>query len=96
MVECKGGAVIPIKCRRSLTTQPPGRLEAPVIIISSTPAVVQVVPEKNSYYRKDTSKIKPRQEGKLDSKPGRMKPISLVRQMYLGKKTDKPGVDGTS
>ena len=41
----------------SLTTESPGRAEAPVI--TSTPAVAQVVPVKNSYYRKDTSNEKP-------------------------------------
>ena len=94
MAECTGGAVTPIKCRTSLTTESLGRVEAPVI--TSTPAVAQVVPEKNSYYRKDTSNEKPRQEGKLDCKPGRMEPISLVRQIYLGRKTEKPGADGAS
>ena len=57
VAECTGGAVTPIKCRKSLTTESPGRAEAPVI--TSTPAVAQVVPEKNSYYRKDTSNEKP-------------------------------------
>ena len=57
MAECTGGAVTPIKCRMSLTTESPGRVEAPVI--TSSPAVAQVVPVKNRYYRKDTSKEKP-------------------------------------
>ena len=57
VAECTGGAITPIKCRMSPTTEPPGQAEAPVI--TSTPAVAQVVPVKNSYYRKDTSNEKP-------------------------------------
>ena len=70
------------------------KLEAPVK--TSTPAVAQVVPDKNSYYRKDTSNEKPRQEGKLDCKPEWMESIILLRQIYLGRKTYKPGADGAS
>ena len=45
MAECTAGAVTSIKCRMSLTTVSPGRAEASEI--TSTPAVAQIVPEKN-------------------------------------------------
>ena len=56
----------------SLTTESPGRAEAPVI--TSTPAVAQVVPVKNSYYRKNTSNEKAHGQMGLDS---------LFRQIHL-------------
>ena len=91
VAECTGGAVTPIKCCKSLTTESPGRFEAPVI--TSTPAVVQVVPWKNNYYRKYKSNERPSQE---HCKHGRMEPLSLEICIYLGRKTDKTGVDSAS
>ena len=72
MAECTGGAVTPIKCRKCLTTEFTGRAEAPEI--ASTPAVAQVVPVKNSYYRKNTSNEKLH---------GQMGLASLFRQIHL-------------
>ena len=56
----------------SLTTEQPGRAQAPVI--SSTPAVAQVVPVKKSYYRKKTSNKKAH---------GQMGHGSLFRHIHL-------------